>query len=156
MILSGCRSGHVVRDTPSGGDNECLACLGVSYRIKFLSLVSTRSNIDTCRESRLSFVVSCWVPTMSEGSTCSTCTPSLCGAGEVWLYHQKPGSIRQKLNKGLAVVLLYVRLQDLIIQFFWPATAGFNTTVQTSRPELDSAFTHNKGLTYWVTWCDCR
>lgn len=66
--------------------------LGMSYRTHFWSLVRTRSNMGTlrCRE-RPSLAVACWLSTR----ICSTCTPFLCGTGEVLLFYQKPGSVRQ-------------------------------------------------------------
>lgn len=68
--------------------------------------------------TRISFVVVCYILTVCDLPTCSTCTSSLFCANDIWLVCRKSG----KLPTGLAVVVLYARLQDLIIQVLCSAT----------------------------------
>lgn len=91
-------------------DNQCLVYLGVSYRTYFSLLVSNQSNIATlrCRKMNEKQVVPRLPSTACEVLTFSTCTPSLCSAGEVGLFHLKNGSDWQAQHRFSCCLPLWV------------------------------------------------
>lgn len=119
------------------------------------SLVCPRLNIGTlccrgCNEKQVS-TSCCFVGfrECKEVVTCSTCTPSICGAYEVTLFHQRSGTVRQAYNRyGCCLPL-------------WPSGSNHPVLKVIDRPTWTPGtnawrFTILKGLTYSVTWCNCR
>ncbi|GFT14089.1 hypothetical protein TNCV_3641671 [Trichonephila clavipes] len=77
-MLRGCIGGLVLCRTVTWGDQQCLESLGVSYRIHFSSLFSTRLNAHPMRYvgeketiNMLPNVVAYGLPTACEEPTCS-------------------------------------------------------------------------------------
>lgn len=113
--------------------------------------------------NRLSLIVACWLPTVCGVPTCSTCMPSLCDAGEVWRFHQKPGNVRQEAHH------VWI-LSSSMIAF------GASSSRTCGRPLWGSAqsdrshdlnfsmpgsvlFTHSiipKCFTHSASWCSCN
>lgn len=136
-----------------GTGHACLACLVVSYRTHFSSLVNTIKYgyvaVPRKQQETGSIVIASWLLTICGVPTCSTCTAFLCSIGEVCFIRNLEAL--SKLTTGLAVVFLYGHLQGLI-QDLWLATVEFITKDRVSWPELlepmyNSVF---KGLRYWL------
>lgn len=111
--------------------------------------------------NRVSLVVSCWLPTVREVPTFSICTPSWCGSGEIWLFHQKPGNVLQDHHSvGFCHFWPPSELHhpgNIVCQFVVNHKRDRSPEVNFSSPIPGGVFTRNiipKDLMHSATCCD--
>lgn len=137
-------------------DNQWLTRLRVSYKTQFSSVLCSRLNICSVKvtKKRLSCVVACWLRTVYGVVTYTTCTSSLCGTGELWLFRQKAGSVRQAHQSfGCCPPL-------------WSFSGSHHPGIVTGHSRSEhleriprGPFTHSiipKHLKYTVAWCGLK